>query len=93
MRVAREVLEHCGGSWRANKNAAMLIAADIPGWPRPGPSARTLAALRDLSDDRHRLNRFNAEQREQLAKRLAEPRNGSPSRSPWPTGTCCCSAR
>lgn len=31
LRVAREVLEHCGASWRANKNAAMLIAADIAG--------------------------------------------------------------
>ncbi|MDP9344000.1 MAG: hypothetical protein M3Q23_18290 [Actinomycetota bacterium] len=33
-------------------------------------SARTLAALSDIKGDRYRLNRFNAEQREQLDKRL-----------------------
>jgi len=71
LRVAREVLEHCGGSWRANKNAAMLIAADIAGMSKARGSARTLSALRDLSADRHRLSRFNREQQEQLAKRLA----------------------
>jgi hypothetical protein len=71
LRVAREVLEHRGGSWRANRNAAMLIAADAPAIAKARASARTLAALRDLKDDRHRLGRFNAEQREQLSKRLA----------------------
>jgi hypothetical protein len=71
LRVAREVLEHCGGSWRANKNAAMLIAADIAGMSKARGSARTLSALRELGADKHRLGRFNAEQREQLAKRLA----------------------
>lgn len=70
-RVAREVLEHCGGSWRANKNAAMVIAADFAAMAKAMASARSLAALRDLSDDKHRLGRFNAEQREQLARRLA----------------------
>jgi uncharacterized protein len=69
-RAAREVLEHCGGSWRANKNAAMLIAADLAAMTKAMASARSLAALRDLSDDKHRLGRFNAEQREQLARRL-----------------------
>jgi uncharacterized protein len=70
-RVAREVLETYGGSWRANKNAAMLIAADLAAIAKARGSARTLAALRDLSSDQHRLGRFNAEQREQLIKRLA----------------------
>ena len=70
-RAAREILEHRGGSWRSNKNAAMLIAADAPAIAKARATARTLAALRDLKDDRHRLNRFNAEQREQLGKRLA----------------------
>ena len=71
MRAAREVLEHRGASWRSNKNAAMLIAADATAITKARASARTLAALRDLKDDRHRLGRFNAEQREQLDKRLA----------------------
>ncbi len=69
-RAAREILEHRGGSWRSNKNAAMLIAADAPAIAKARATARTLAALRDLKDDRHRLARFNAEQREQLGKRL-----------------------
>jgi uncharacterized protein len=48
----------------------MLIAGDAPALAKARASARTLGALRDLTKDRHRLNRFNAEQREQLAKRL-----------------------
>ncbi|MGH9114160.1 MAG: hypothetical protein ACRDZN_17940 [Acidimicrobiales bacterium] len=71
MGVAREILEHRGSTWRSNKNAAMLVAADGPAVARARSSARTLAALRDLQADRHRLNRFNSEQREQLSKRLA----------------------
>jgi hypothetical protein len=70
MRSVREILEHRGGSWRTNKNAAMLIAADTPALAKARATARTLAALRDLTNDRHRLSRFNAEQREQLTKRL-----------------------
>ena len=70
-RAARDILEHRGGSWRSNKNAAMLIAADAPAIGKARATARTLAALRDLRDDRHRLARFNAEQREQLGKRLS----------------------
>jgi hypothetical protein len=70
MQRAREILEHHGGSWRSNKNAAMLIAADAPSMAKARSTARTLAALRDLTNDRHRLSRFNAEQREQLTKRL-----------------------
>src|SRR5260370_32552956 len=71
-RVAREILEHCGGSWRSNKNVAMLIAADFGGMAKAKGSARALAALRDLSGDKHRLGRFNTEQREQLVKRLSD---------------------
>jgi hypothetical protein len=70
LRVARETLEHCGGSWRANKNAVLLIAPDIAGMSRARATARTLAALRELGDDKYRLARFNTEQRDQLAKRL-----------------------
>jgi uncharacterized protein len=69
-RVAREILEHRGASWRSNKNAAMLVAADGPAISKARASALTLAALRDLQADHHRLGRFNAEQREQLEKRL-----------------------
>jgi hypothetical protein len=71
LRVAQDILEHRGGAWRANKNAAMLAAADGPAITKARASARTLAALRELKTDRHRLSRFNAEQREQLERRLA----------------------
>jgi hypothetical protein len=70
LRTAREILDHRGAVWRSNKNAALLIAADAPAMFKARATARTLAALRDLDNDKHRLNRFNAEQREQLAKRL-----------------------
>jgi len=70
MRSAQEILEHHRASWRTNKNAAMLIAGDAPALAKARASARTLGALRELTNDRHRLNRFNAEQREQLGKRL-----------------------
>ena len=52
LRVAREVLEHCGGSWRANKNAAILIAADIAGMSKARGSA-TLSALRERTSTSH----------------------------------------
>ena len=35
-------------------------------------TARTLAAMREINADRHRLERFNKEQREQLTERLSE---------------------
>jgi len=49
----------------------MLVAADSAAMSKARASARTLAALREIKGDRYRLNRFNAEQREQLDKRLA----------------------
>jgi hypothetical protein len=78
MRAAQEILERRGGSWRTNKNAAMLIAGDAPALAKARASARTLGALRDLTNDRHRLNRFNAEQREQLTKRLTSAEDRLP---------------
>jgi hypothetical protein len=69
-RLVGELLEHRGASFRTNRNAAMLVAADGPTLAKARASARTLGALRELKDDRHRLARFNAEQREQLDKRL-----------------------
>lgn len=71
LRAAKDILDHRGGAWRANKNAAALVAADAPAMAKARGTARTLAALRELANDKHRLSRFNAEQREQLAKRLA----------------------
>lgn len=70
LRTARDILERRGSAWRANKNAVMLVIADAPTMSKARGSARTLAALRDINGDRHRLNRFNGEQREQLEKRL-----------------------
>jgi len=70
LRVAREILEQRGGAFRANRNAAMLIAADGAALVKARASTRTLGALRDLKGDKHRLQRFNTEQREQLEKRL-----------------------
>ncbi len=70
LRLAREMLDHYGHAWRANKNAAMLLAPDAPAFAKARSSARTLAALRDLKADQYRLNRFNAEQRAQLDRRL-----------------------
>jgi hypothetical protein len=78
IRAAQEILERRGGSWRTNKNAAMLIAGDAPALAKARASARTLGALRDLINDRHRLNRFNAEQREQLTKRLTSAEDRLP---------------
>ncbi len=70
LRLAREILEQRGGAFRANRNAAILVAADAAGIVKARASARTLGALRELKSDKHRLQRFNAEQREQLDNRL-----------------------
>jgi hypothetical protein len=70
-RLAAEILENRGNTFRVNRNAAMLVAADATALVQARASARTLAAMRDLKADRHRLTRFNTEQREQLDKRLA----------------------
>ncbi len=70
-RFAQGILEHRGSSFRANKNAAMLVAADHSTLLKARAAARTLEALQDLSKDKHRLARFNAEQKEQLSRRLA----------------------
>ena len=57
--------------FRTNKNAILLIAADDAAIRKARATARTrLAALREISQDHHRLGRFNKEQREQLTKRL-----------------------
>jgi hypothetical protein len=67
---AESILSQRGGVDRTNKNAVMLVAADAPALLKARATARTVAAMRDLRSDRHRLGRFNAEQKEQLEERL-----------------------
>ncbi|MGH8930158.1 MAG: ATP-binding protein [Egibacteraceae bacterium] len=69
-RIARDILQKRGTVFRGNRNAAMLVAADGATVAKARASARTLAALRDVKEDQPRFNRFNAEQREQLDRRL-----------------------
>jgi hypothetical protein len=71
LKLAMTILEERGGVFRTNKNAVLLVAADDAAIRKARATARTLAALREISEDRHRLARFNKEQREQLDKRLA----------------------
>jgi len=67
---ADTILNTRGASARANKNAAVLVAADQSGLLKARQTARTLAAMRDITKDQARLKRFNQEQRDQLADRL-----------------------
>ncbi len=69
---AEEILSNRGGTGRVNKNAVLLVAAEAQMLGKARQTARTLAAMRDIHADRHRLERFNKEQREQLAGRLSE---------------------
>ncbi len=62
------MLEHRGNSWRTNRNAGLLVAADAPALAKARGTSRTLIALADLKGEGHRLARFNAEQLEQLDK-------------------------
>jgi hypothetical protein len=70
LRLAKTILENRGGVFRTNKNAALIVATDDAAMRKARATARTLAALREISEDHHRLGRFNKEQREQLDKRL-----------------------
>ena len=49
LRIARDILEHRGTAWRANHNAAMLVAADAPAWAKARASARTLGVAGSLN--------------------------------------------
>lgn len=69
--TAQTILEQRGTAFRTNRNATMLVVADAHAMPKARAAARTLAALRDVSEDVPRLKRFNAEQRDQLSKRLS----------------------
>lgn len=70
--TASEILTTKGAGWRAQLNAVVLVAADARALATARATARTLAAMRDLLDDRHRLARFNNEQKEQLRKRASD---------------------
>lgn len=71
LRNGQTILEQRGAAFRTNRNAAMLVLADAHAMPKARGTARTLAALRDVGEDSPRLKRFNAEQRDQLTKRLS----------------------
>jgi hypothetical protein len=68
--TALRILEYCGSTFRTNKNAAMLVVADGRALTQARAVARTFAALMEVGADNQRLKRFNAEQKEILAKRL-----------------------
>lgn len=70
--TAEEILTQRGSSARTNKNALVVIAARSTGISRARRAARALAAMQDINDDQPRLKRFNQEQKQQLADRLAE---------------------
>lgn len=69
--AAEAILNQRGGAARANRNAAVLVAADAQGVAKARQTARSLAAMRDIASDQTRLKRFNQEQREQLLERKA----------------------
>jgi len=79
--LARQVLETRGGVYRTNRNAVVLAAADEGAVAKARGTARTLAAMIELQSDRHRLGRFNAEQRERLDKRTADARQRLPQQA------------
>ena len=64
------ILNQRGSSFRVNKNQLVLLIADAHALATLRSTARTLAALRDLHGDKHRLGRFNKEQQDQLTHRL-----------------------
>lgn len=70
LKVVDSALNTRGASARANKNAVVLVVADQAGLSQARQTARTLAAMREITRDNARLKRFNQEQKEQLAERL-----------------------
>ncbi len=71
-KTAEAILNNRGSSARTNKNALVVVAADSPSISRARQTARTLAAMRDITNNPTQLKRFNQEQRRQLADRFAE---------------------
>ncbi|MEV7804493.1 DUF499 domain-containing protein [Microbispora sp. NPDC088329] len=76
---AQTVLTQRGPAGRTNKNASVLIAADGNALSKARATARTLAAMIDLREDKHRLKRFNEEQREDLLSRIKKYEDRLPS--------------
>ena len=70
--AAETILNNRGSSARANKNAVVVVAADSASILRARQTARTLAAMRDITGNQTQLKRFNQEQKRQLAYRLTE---------------------
>lgn len=70
--TAEEILRSKGAGWRANLNSVVLAVSDDAAMRAARATARTLAAMRDLLEDRYRLARFNNEQRERLQKRAGD---------------------
>lgn len=70
--AAEAILNHRGSSARANKNAVVVVAADSPSISRARQTARTVAAMQDITGNQTQLKRFNQEQKRQLTDRLAE---------------------
>jgi hypothetical protein len=71
LRHAEQVLLYRGSAGRANKNSAMLVAADAAALTRAKNTARTLAAIGDVKADKARYNRLNQEQKDELDTREA----------------------
>jgi len=75
-----------------NKNAVLVVAAEAQMLGKARQAARTLAAMQEINSDRHRLERFNKEQREQLAERLSEFSDRLPQQLVMAYTTWSCSA-
>lgn len=71
LRHAERVLLYRGSAGRANKNAALLVAADAAALTRAKNTARTLNAIADVKADKARYNRLNQEQKDELDVREA----------------------
>lgn len=69
LRHAEQMLLYRGSAGRANKNAALLVAADAAAVTRARNTARTLAAIDDVRADRARYARLNQEQKDELDTR------------------------
>ncbi|WP_225838799.1 ATP-binding protein [Streptomyces sp. NK08204] len=70
LQVAGRILNEYDQSGRTNKNSLVLVAPDAGAFGRARSLARTLAAMRDLRDDSHRLKKFNREQQDDLRDRI-----------------------
>ncbi|MEU2600578.1 DUF499 domain-containing protein [Streptomyces hirsutus] len=77
--AAHRILSEYDQSGRTNKNALVVVAPDTGALGRARALARTLAAMRELRDDVHRLKRFNQEQQADLRERVARAEERLPA--------------